>query len=1064
MSVKVVFGKTYSVVRESVALDIEKNMSLDIKNYVILPDSSVSVCKKELLKLFKQDSFFNVKILSLTALSKELFKTDKKTISKEQGLLLFKKIVNDKKDELKAFNKITNNDGAVKKLFDAVNSLAESDITPQKLSNAGLNLGGILGDKTQDIALLYKEYYSFLSNNFTDKIILLNDFSDWLSKQNKIENCNFYFLDFSLINAIELRVITNLSKLENAVTIGVVCNENSDNKRIYPRFLKDYCAKIKSNIVFEECALPKDYSTDKAILLDNLYGYSTISDYKSNGDYSLRFAENIPLEVKGIAREIRREIVENGTRYKDIAILCPDINSYKKDIKRQFEIFEIPYFMECKNELESFAVVRLLTDAIACIESNFDSTKLLTFSKNILLDIDKDKINKFELYVQKYNIDGDKFVNNFTQGMGDAFYNDANFVRETILNLLDLIKCNKLDSSGDEVNKIYDFYNKVFENKSYEEYLNILLIKENVQTKQQAELAYNKLLDIIKSVQEMQNYCGDDIYKQILSIVHNAQIGVSKRHIDSVFITSNSKQIYAADILFIIGANDGVMVKESSEIALYTYSELERLEREGICFKPNIYDINYNEKFEAVQLSQQGKKVVISYNQATGEPSLFVKNIGELLNIKPSLLISDNNKIGMKICDYAVKIGTKTNAKQELSNYYSERMRGIATGDEEVFDYLYTKLQGEYKYQNLIKEKDFKYTKPNKLAWAKNGDKTFIGVSSIERYFSCPFKFYSERTLKLKPVQKGGMDSLIVGTFVHRILEKFFKKYKQFDMSKSELENISNTLCEQTLLEKDYQALALSTSKVVLQNSLFKKVSFILTKLVQVAKRSDFETAKTELTFGFDYSELPPYEINANGNSYFIRGKIDRIDKFGDYFAVIDYKSSSSVKYGLKEVYYGDRVQLLIYLNAVMAKAGYEPFALLYMPLPYTYNKEDKSGVFKYSGLLRNLDDAITHFDNGFGDKKISSISVSLSKEGEIKDKGLLSKEELLILREYADKVVAKAIEEIESGYIQAKPTSCDGCDFGLICLNKNNPLNMRTKCSSSSFSVTGENVQDGED
>ena len=199
------------------------------------------------------------------------------------------------------------------------------------------------------------------------------------------------------------------------------------------------------------------------------------------------------------------------------------------------------------------------------------------------------------------------------------------------------------------------------------------------------------------------------------------------------------------------------------------------------------------------------------------------------------------------------------------------------------------------------------------------------------------------------------MDSLIVGTFVHRILEKFFKKYKQFDMSKSELENISNTLCEQTLLEKDYQALALSTSKVVLQNSLFKKVSFILTKLVQVAKRSDFETAKTELTFGFDYSELPPYEINANGNSYFIRGKIDRIDKFGDYFAVIDYKSSSSVKYGLKEVYYGDRVQLLIYLNAVMAKAGYEPFALLYMPLPYTYNKEDKSGVFKYSGLLRNF-------------------------------------------------------------------------------------------------------------
>ncbi|MDE6565784.1 MAG: PD-(D/E)XK nuclease family protein, partial [Clostridia bacterium] len=188
----------------------------------------------------------------------------------------------------------------------------------------------------------------------------------------------------------------------------------------------------------------------------------------------------------------------------------------------------------------------------------------------------------------------------------------------------------------------------------------------------------------------------------------------------------------------------------------------------------------------------------------------------------------------------------------------------------------------------------------------------------------------------------------------------------------------------------------------------------------------------------------------------FIRGKIDRIDSYGDYIAVIDYKSKRSVSYGLKEIYYGERVQLLIYLNAYCSKTKCEPFALLYMPLPYAYSNEDSSGVFSYSGLVRNLQGVFEHFDNKYNDKNISCMPISISKSGDVSDKGLLSQEGLRILREYADKVVANAIEEIESGYIEAKPTNCDNCEFGRICLNKNNPQNKRTKLTASSFKIKG--------
>ena len=120
--------------------------------------------------------------------------------------------------------------------------------------------------------------------------------------------------------------------------------------------------------------------------------------------------------------------------------------------------------------------------------------------------------------------------------------------------------------------------------------------------------------------------------------------------------------------------------------------------------------------------------------------------------------------------------------------------------------------------------------------------------------------------------------------------------------------------------------------------------------------------------------------MKLDGKSYFVRGKIDRVDKFGDYIAIIDYKTKSSVKYSIKEIYYGERLQLLIYLNAYMSNFDIRPFALLYMPLPYSYAKEEANSAFKYSGLVMDLDEAIQHFDSGFEQVSIHMVAVLTSQ------------------------------------------------------------------------------------
>lgn len=1076
MSVKLVKGDSYGIVRENIAENIKQNLSQNIKNYLVVPDDIISVAKKEFMRLMQEDCVFGLKVVSFAGLAEQFVSHPKKILSNESGLLIFKSVAKANKEKLKSFAKIIDNDGAMRELFALSNLLEESRIICSNLVAAGADTRGILGAKVEDIALLRDKYRKEVEKNYADKHTLMKSLANYFESCGALSDCKFYFCDFGLMTAEQLEVMRALAVSGSDMAIGVVANEKADNSRIYPRFIcsepignksnyQDLCTILRENygvkIDIEECGHEKN--TEKSRVISGLFGYNAIGEEDYCGNITVHSAENVNLEVKAVCREIRKLVVEERARYKDICIYCADIDKYKGDFERELEVFEISYFMQSKTPLTNFAVAKLLIDGIAVRKSGYQKSKVLAFSKNILLAISKEDISSFELFVDKYNVDGEQFLSPFEGVSGEQLLEVANCVRQKLMDILDTLECD-CTCATQVATSIEEFYQKIFEESDYNDYLLKLQSTQGIGKRRNAETAKTKILEIIDTLQSIELKNGLDYFDCVTSIVQNTRIGGGKQMLDSVFVTSNAKAIFDTKYLFVVGANDGVFAPESSNISLFTFSELEKLEKCGVNFCPNIMDINYNSKFEAVQLLAKGNRVYVSFAQSQGEPALVLKNLCDLFKIKIVPYMSDANKIGMDFAKYATKIGTKSNAKRELSLYYSERMRGIATGEEKVFDYLYTRLEDKYKYQNLIKPKDLKYVRPNTLGWSKSGDKTFASISALERYFNCPFKFYCERILRLKKSQRGELDAIAIGNFVHRILEKLFKRNKNFDMTDDELYALVDTLCGETIKEKEFEVLTLCMSENVLKNSLFKKVHYIADKLVRIARRTDFETISTELTFGFDYSKLPPYEIKSGDKSYFIRGKIDRIDKFGDYVAIVDYKTASKVNYTLKEVYYGERVQLLIYLNAYLKGSKVKPFALLYMPLPHTYASDEESKAFAYSGLVRNAGSVFPHFDSEFQNKKVCALPLSYKRDGEVSEKGLLSENDLSILLDYADKVVVQAIKEIESGYIEAKPTDCAGCEYGQICLSKNDTAKTRHKLSKTAFSIKEEKeVDDGE-
>ena len=189
MAVQVICGKTYDTVRVALLEEVRQNMSLDKINYIIVPDNLVQTAKREVAKLLGGCTF-NIKVLSLLQFANEFVPQNKTLLTNEQSLFIFKSVIKQNAKQLKSFGKIVDNDGAIREIFAMLNTLAQSNIDPNKLTKAGERISGILGSKVVDIAYLYDKFYSEIKDKYFDKHIIFDAFAKCNLSENIKDNVN----------------------------------------------------------------------------------------------------------------------------------------------------------------------------------------------------------------------------------------------------------------------------------------------------------------------------------------------------------------------------------------------------------------------------------------------------------------------------------------------------------------------------------------------------------------------------------------------------------------------------------------------------------------------------------------------------------------------------------------------------------------------------------------------------------------------------------------------------------------------------------------------------------
>ena len=386
-----------------------------------------------------------------------------------------------------------------------------------------------------------------------------------------------------------------------------------------------------------------------------------------------------------------------------------------------------------------------------------------------------------------------------------------------------------------------------------------------------------------------------------------------------------------------------------------------------------------------------------------------------------------------------------------------------------VYDYYKKDENWNNKLQQSLKGLDYSNL-PEKIKQENidklYGNKLTTSISKLEQYRRCPFSYFLQYGLKIKPQEELKVQSFDTGTFMHETIDEFFSIVKENGYQLSELteeqisEIIDKIIDEKLLQNKNY--IFTSTAKyralVVRLKRLVKKA---LKYIVETLTLSEFNVLGTEIEFD-EKGKYKPIRITLdNGKNVEIIGKIDRIDtaqnEDGKYLRIIDYKSSIK-NIDLNEVYAGLQIQLLTYLDAACKEEDLLPAGILYFNLIEQMVKAEKNieiekieeqirKGFKMKGLIladvkvvklhdKNLDSGYSNLVPAYISKKTGDIS-----EG---NSSCVSKEEFKDLQDYMYKVIKQISNEILSGKIDLKPfyknkkTPCSYCDYKSIC-NFNN-------------------------
>lgn len=1082
MEFKLVYGRTGSGKTTYIFDEIKNKIEQKNKIYIIVPEQFSFSVENHLLNVIEENSSINAEVLTLSRMAdrviSETIGNNRVHLSKVGKSMIIYDVLDKQKNKL---NFLRSSEKNMELALNMVTELKKHNIDSALLSDTIEKIDDkYLKLKLSDANNILKVYQQRIEQNYIDESDALNLLADNIEQTDFFNDSIIYIDEFAGFTPNEYQIIEKLCTLAKELTVTVCTDslELMDNKEdslfyfnsITAEKLLDIAKKTGSYIEKVNLDDVKKFKNDELKFLEKaIYADENFVFENNTTNVILDSYKNPYSECENIAQKIYKIVKEEKYRYRDIAVVMANMETYVDDIKEVFNKYNIPIFIDEKKDVNNCILIKFVVSLFNIFTSNFSYEAMFSYIKSGVLDIEEDDIFLLEKYVNKWGIRGSKWYKQ------DFEYEEKNDQQDKInkirLSIIDPILKLKNDLSGEktakEINyKLYEFIeeNNIQKNilKKADEFEKVGMASVADEYRAGIEIFFN-VLDEIFLIFENDKMSFDRYNKILQTGIAKSEFGRIPSSLDQVLIgdieRSKTKEI---KVLFLIGVNDGVIPKIIKDEGFLNDRDRKVLKENDVELAKDSVELLYENRFNIYKvLTIPTEKLYLSYSVADKE--------GKALRC--SILITQIKKIFPEIEEHDNVIDDKhdiSTAEATLDCAIEEYRRYL--DDDEIEQewkdiILWYKKNESLRINRILRGAKFSNL-PEKIS-TENIKKMYgktlrTSVSRLEQYKRCPFSFHMKYGLKLNEEEKFEIRSLDTGNFMHEVIDDFFEmvEQKRLDIKlidENQLKSIVYEIVNRKMgMNKNYIFRG-SPKFIVLSRRLKKVVYQSIEYIVKQLKNSKFELYGHEVEFS-EKAELKPMKIELDDKKQVVvTGKIDRVDiaKMSDdtFVRIIDYKSSVK-DIDLNQVVSGIQIQLLTYLDEIAEQENFQSAGILYFNLIDTIVKADKNlsdeeikqqlnKKFKMKGLIVADIDIVKMMDTKLVPSTYSeSIPVYLDKDGNISrsKSSVLDREKFESLQKYTKHIISDISNEIFEGNIDIKPfynnkkTPCDYCEYRSIC------------------------------
>ena len=952
-------GKSHYIFEQIIK---ESETCPDRQFLVIVPEQFTMQTQKDLVTMHPRRGIMNIDVLSFERLAHRVFDEvggEHRKILEDTGKnLILRRLAEEKKEELTLLGANMKKLGYISEIKSLLSEFTQYRVSSEQLSemmernrnNPQLYL------KLKDMKIIYDSFQDYLKGTYLTAEELLGALEQTVDQSQCVKGSVIVLDGYTGFTPVQLGLLQKLLTLAERVCVTLTMDGAEDPFAAGAEYQLFYMTKKTiSGLVrlAEEAKVP----VDKPVILKEAGRYrfrqapalgfleSAVFRHRrkvwdrETEELSLYAAHTPRAEAEAIGREIQRLVRDEKFRYRDMAVVTGDLDTYGTLLEQVFARLKIPGFTDRKRDVLKNPFVEFLRALLAVIQEDFAYEPVFRLLRSGMAGVSREETDRLENYVIARGIRG---FSGWTRkwkrplrGMEEEELQELNRIREKAVKGLPELRKSLKDRKADTrqmTRAVYDHLAGLEmqrQLKDYEE--RFQEAGDHSRSREYAQI-YGMVMELFDKLVMLLSDCRMPLseYAELLDAgLSEMKVGLIPAGTDQVVVGDMERsRLKDIKVLFFAGVNEGSVPRQKSRGGILSEMDREILSEQETELAPTSRQEAYIQKFYIyLNLTRPSGRLYLSWSLAGMDgnalrPSWLIAQVQQLF---PRAVVRREEDT-----EYLERLVTPDGSMGELTGALEAvREQKADRGQVTLLQWYADQKEWQERLGRLMDASCYSSRENGigrTVARALYGTLLEGSVTRLEQFAACAYAHFLQYGLGLRERETWGLEAVDMGNVFHGALKYFSDRIEESEYDWFHVPDDRRDEWMEEALERameDYADRVLSDraqDQYVMERvrRIGKRTAWAVLRQLQ---KGSFVPEETEVSFR-NLEQLPSVSILLSEDERMrLQGRIDRIDVCREdgktYVRIIDYKSGNT-RFDLTSIYYGLQLQLVVYLNAAM--------------------------------------------------------------------------------------------------------------------------------------------------